>query len=45
MKSCSFARQVTTVDGVPVTFDELWLTREAIEVAPGVHIARPSIED
>jgi hypothetical protein len=38
------ARQVPTVDGVPVTFDELWVTREAIEVAPGVHIARPSIE-
>jgi len=38
------ARHVPTVDGVQVTFDELWRTREAIEVAPGVHIARPSVE-
>ncbi|MDB4930819.1 MAG: hypothetical protein JWM10_3303 [Myxococcaceae bacterium] len=38
------ARHVPTIDGVQVTFDALWNDREAIEVAPGVHVARPSIE-
>ena len=38
------ARHVPTVDGTVVTFDELWLGRASIEVAPGVSIARPSIE-
>lgn len=27
-----------------MTFDELWGAREAIEVAPGISIARPSVD-
>jgi hypothetical protein len=39
------ARQVPTVDGVRVAFDELWSRRRAIEVAARATIAVPSTED
>ncbi len=38
------ARFVPTTEGLSVTFDALWEARESIEVAPGLHIARPSID-
>lgn len=38
-------RSVPTVDGQRVVFDELWARREAIEVAPGVLITVPSLDD
>nr|UXE44645.1 hypothetical protein Hi04_10k_c2877_00013 [uncultured bacterium] len=39
------ARAVSTVDGVRVAFDDIWVRRQAIEVAPGVSIHLPSIDD
>ncbi|MFO0588375.1 MAG: hypothetical protein U0441_12575 [Polyangiaceae bacterium] len=39
------ARSVPTVDGVRVLFDEVWERRQAVEVADGVAIQLPSIED
>lgn len=39
------ARSVTTVDGELVQFEEVWERRESLEVAPGVRIAVPSLDD
>ena len=39
------ARTVPTVDGVRVAFDGAWTRRRGIEVAPGVAIAVPSLDD
>jgi hypothetical protein len=39
------ARAVPTVDGVRVAFDEVWARRRGFDVAPGVTLAMPSIED
>lgn len=39
------AREVTTVDGERVRFDDLWARRELLEVAPGVELPVPSIDD
>jgi hypothetical protein len=39
------ARRVPTVDGVRVAFDELWSRRLPLEVAPGVEIAVPALDD
>lgn len=38
-------RSVPTVDGKRVTFDDVWARREAIEVAPGVSIVVPCLDD
>ena len=39
------ARAVSTTDGVQVVFDDIWERRRTIEVASGVHVAIPSIDD
>ena len=39
------ARSVPTVDGVRVAFDEIWTRRRGLEVAPGVTIAVPVLDD
>jgi len=39
------ARSVPTVDGVRVVFDEVWTRRRGLEVAPGVTIAVPALDD
>jgi hypothetical protein len=39
------ARSVPTVDGVRVAFDEIWTRRRGLEVAAGVTITVPSLDD
>ena len=39
------ARAVPTVDGLRVAFDDVWLRRRALEVAAGVTIAVPALDD
>src|SRR5262245_60013011 len=39
------ASAVSTVDGVVVSFDDLWARRTAVSIAEGVSLAIPSIED
>jgi hypothetical protein len=38
------ARSVTTVDGVLVPFEDLWVDRQAITLADGVEIQRPALD-
>jgi hypothetical protein len=39
------ARRVSTIDGHEAVLDEVWSRRQAIEVAAGVQVALPSIDD
>ena len=39
------ARSVTTVDGVVVSFDEVWAGRRAVSIAAGVDVQLPAIDD
>jgi hypothetical protein len=39
------ARSVPTVDAIRVAFEEVWTRRRALEVAPGVSIWLPALED
>jgi hypothetical protein len=39
------APSVPTIDGVQVDFDEVWSRRVDVNVAPGVDIRIPSVED
>lgn len=39
------ARAVGTIDGTMVMFEDIWQRRVEIEVAPGVRLAVPSIDD
>ena len=39
------ARSVPTVDGVDVSFDEVWARRQAIALTPDVEVHIPSIDD
>lgn len=39
------ARAIPTVDKVRVVFDEVWPRRRALELAPGVSVAVPALED
>lgn len=39
------ARGVSTVDGVMVKFDDVWPRRQRVDVAPGVSVALPSLDD
>jgi len=39
------ARSVPTVDGVRVAFDDVWGRRRALQSAPDVTIAMPSLDD
>jgi hypothetical protein len=39
------ARSVPTVDGVTVAFDEVWERRQVLDLAAGVRICLPSLDD
>ena len=39
------ARSISTIDGVAVVFAEVWARRRAVEIAPGVRAAVPSLDD
>jgi hypothetical protein len=39
------ARAAPTIDGTRVGFDELWPRRQTVELAPGVPVFLPSLED
>jgi hypothetical protein len=39
------ARSHPTVDGVQVTFDEVWTRRQSLDAAPGITIYLPAIDD
>jgi hypothetical protein len=39
------ARSVPTVDGSSVSFDDLWVRRQAVGLAPDVDVQIPAIED
>ncbi len=39
------ARSAPTVDGVRVAFDELWPRRQALEIAAGVTVAVPALDE
>jgi hypothetical protein len=39
------ARSVTTVDGVPVAFDDVWAQRRTVTLAPDVAVQLPAIDD
>ena len=39
------ARTVPTVDGIRVEFEDVWLRRRALELAAGVTIAVPALDD
>lgn len=39
------ARSVSTIDGVVVVFAEVWARRRAVEIAPGVRAAVPTLDD
>jgi len=39
------ARSVPTVDGVRVAFDDVWTRRRALEIAEGIEVLVPSLDD
>jgi hypothetical protein len=39
------ARVVPTVDGIDVSFQDLWERRRILELAPGVDVALPALDD
>jgi hypothetical protein len=39
------ARSVTTVDGIPVAFDDVGANRRAVTIAPGVDVQLPTVDD
>jgi hypothetical protein len=39
------ARSLSTVDGVRVAFDDVWPRRRALEIAPDITVAVPSLDD
>jgi hypothetical protein len=39
------ARSAPTVDGVRIAFDEIWPRRQALEIAAGVTVAVPALDD
>ena len=39
------ARLVPTADGVRVAFDDVWTRRRALEIAPGIAVAVPALDD
>jgi hypothetical protein len=39
------ARAVPTVDGVRVSFEDVWTRRQALDVAPGIALAVPALDD
>ena len=39
------SRARTTIDGVTLAFDDAWTRRVALDIAPGVHAALPSLDD
>jgi hypothetical protein len=39
------ARSAPTTDGVGVAFEDLWERRQVLDVAPGVRVALPTVDD
>lgn len=39
------ARSVTTTDGTPVIFEDVWARRQGVTLAPGIELQRPAIDD
>jgi hypothetical protein len=39
------ARSVSTVGGVRVAFEDVWVRRERLELAPGIEVELPTLED
>lgn len=39
------ARSVTTVDGVQVAFEDVWLHRQTVTLAPGIEVQLPGVDD
>ena len=39
------ARRLSTIDGTPVIFEEVWSRRQRVELAPGVPVCLPAIDD
>ncbi len=39
------ARVVPTVDGVDVSFEDSWTRRRALDLAPGVKVDLPTLDD
>jgi hypothetical protein len=39
------ARTVPTVDGIRVAFEDVWNRRRTLEVAPGVALPVPTLDD
>jgi hypothetical protein len=39
------ARSVTTVDGVPVMFEDLWTRRRTVTLGPGIDVHIPVVDD
>lgn len=39
------ARAVSTVDGARVAFDDVWSRHRTLEIAPGVRVAVPALDD
>ena len=39
------ARSVATVDGVQVAFEDVWVRRQAVTLAPGIDVQLPVVDD
>jgi hypothetical protein len=39
------ARSVTTVDGVQVAFEDVWVHRQTVTLAPGIEVQLPVVDD
>jgi hypothetical protein len=39
------ARSLSTVDGVRVAFDEVWVRRRPLEIRPGITVTVPALDD
>lgn len=39
------ARSITTVDGLPVAFEDVWVRRQAVTLAPDVDVQLPAVDD
>ena len=39
------ARSVTTVDGVQVAFEDVWVQRQTVTLAPGIEVQLPVVDD
>lgn len=39
------ARSVTTVDGVQVAFEDIWVNRQTVSLTPGIDVQLPVVDD